>query len=65
MGLGLYLVRALAQAHRGSAEVGTSPSGGCRFRVVMRSLPPSGTRDRHEPRDDAVGGPAKLASYLP
>ncbi len=37
LGLGLYLVRALAAAHGGSAVVGASASGGCRVTVELAS----------------------------
>lgn len=34
-GLGLYIVRGLVEAHRGTVAVGSSPSGGARFRVEL------------------------------
>lgn len=38
-GLGLYIVKGLVEAHRGSVEVRRAPSGGAAFRVVL----PAGT----------------------
>lgn len=37
LGLGLYLVRALAAAHGGTAVVGSAASGGCRVTVELAS----------------------------
>ncbi|HUH08681.1 MAG TPA: ATP-binding protein [Egibacteraceae bacterium] len=38
LGLGLYIVRALAEAHGGSVRLDDSPGGGCRFRVTFPPL---------------------------
>jgi signal transduction histidine kinase len=40
-GLGLYIVRGLAEAHDGSVQVETSPSGGARIRVLLPEGKPS------------------------
>ncbi|MFO1076947.1 MAG: HAMP domain-containing sensor histidine kinase [Planctomycetota bacterium] len=40
-GLGLAIVRAIVGNHRGRIELGRSPEGGCRFRVLFR---------RHHPK---------------
>lgn len=39
LGLGLYLVRMLAEAHGGAVTLDRSQAGGCRFVVTLRSLP--------------------------
>ncbi|GAA4972217.1 ATP-binding protein [Kineococcus glutinatus] len=41
-GLGLYVVRGLVEAHGGRVEVGRSPSGGARFRVLLPAGEPAG-----------------------
>jgi signal transduction histidine kinase len=39
LGLGLYIVRSLAEAHGGRAHVHSGPEGGCRFVVTFADIP--------------------------
>jgi signal transduction histidine kinase len=39
-GLGLPLVKAIAEAHGGTAEVGDSPMGGALFRITLPGFEP-------------------------
>jgi two-component system, OmpR family, sensor histidine kinase KdpD len=39
LGLGLFIVRSLAEAHGGRAHVHSGPEGGCRFVVTLADMP--------------------------
>jgi K+-sensing histidine kinase KdpD len=39
LGLGLYIVRSLAEAHGGVAELREAPGGGCEFVITLAELP--------------------------
>jgi signal transduction histidine kinase len=41
MGVGLWVVRLLAQAHGGGVSVSATPGGGSTFDVRLRPMPPS------------------------
>jgi two-component system, OmpR family, sensor kinase len=64
-GLGLSIVAAIAEAHRGRARLAPSVSGGARFEIVLPLAPPSPTTSSPDQRDalsTAAGSPRRAPS---
>jgi two-component system, OmpR family, sensor histidine kinase KdpD len=56
LGLGLPIVRGLAESFGGSVTIEDSPTGGCAFRVQLPACPPAEDALRHEATPSATSG---------